>query len=260
MVAEGRAMKKLQGFSLVELAIVLVILGLLVGGVLSGRSLIRASELRTITTQQQQYVTAAHSFKEKYFYLPGDMPNATQLWGPSSDCTMADSGTLTCNGNGDGFVRSLFSPNDTLGGMIPMILGNDERYRFWQHLANARLIEGQFDGVLQDPPMKMNPLLFWTATDLVAAVSGRSTIFDGEYRNILLANAQLLPAEVWGIDNKIDDGKPGSGKMVVYAPNFGSNLSVCTTVAAVPLGGNLTADYLLTGTSTSCGFIFKRAF
>lgn len=251
-------MKVEQGFSLVELSIVLVILGLLVGGILGGKSLIRASELRSITTQYQQYVAAAHSFKGKYFYLPGDMNNAAQVWGQSSDCIVADTGTLTCNGNGDGFVRSLFSPDDTLGGALPMIMGNDERYRFWQHLASAGLIEGQFDGVSQDPPMKLSSNLFWTATDLVETVSGLSSIFNGEYRNILLAESNLLPEEVWNIDNKIDDGKPAQGKMVVYAPT--GTLSVCTNAAAAPLGGNLTADYLLTGTSKQCGFIFKRVF
>ena len=61
-------MEKLrQGFSLVELSIVLVILGLLVGGVLSGQSLIRASELRKYTTSADKYKTAILSFRDKYF-------------------------------------------------------------------------------------------------------------------------------------------------------------------------------------------------
>ncbi len=247
-----------RAFSLVELAIVLVILGLLAGGVLSGRSLIRASELRSISTQYQQYVTAANSFRGKYFFFPGDMPNASQVWGLSSDCSMEDTGTLTCNGDGDGFVRSLFSPNDTIGGALPAMLGNDERYRFWQHLASAGLVDGQFDGVSQDAPLKLKSTTGWVATDLVAAVSNRATIFDGEYRNILLANADLTAEEIWNIDNKMDDEKPGQGKMVVYAPS--SNLSSCTTATVAPLGNNLTADYLLTSTNNVCGFIFKKAF
>jgi prepilin-type N-terminal cleavage/methylation domain-containing protein len=247
-----------RAFSLVELAIVLVILGLLVGGVLTGRTLIRASELRSISTQYQQYVTAANSFRDKYFFLPGDMPNASQVWGLSSDCTIEDTGTLTCDGDGDGFVRSLYSPNDTFGGPLLPLVNNDERYRFWQHLANAGLIDGQFNGVDQDPPMKLGSELFWTATDLVAAVSGRSNIFNGEYRNILLAAANLLPEEIWNIDNKMDDGKPAQGKMVAYVPF--SSLSDCTSATVAPLGGNLNADYLLSGTINNCGFIFKRAF
>ncbi len=56
----------LNAFSLVELSIVLVILGLLVGGVLSGQSLIRAAELRSITEDYARYVTATHTFKDKY--------------------------------------------------------------------------------------------------------------------------------------------------------------------------------------------------
>jgi prepilin-type N-terminal cleavage/methylation domain-containing protein len=48
-----------QGFSLIELSIVLVILGLLTGGILTGQNLIRAAELRSITTQHQGYQTAA---------------------------------------------------------------------------------------------------------------------------------------------------------------------------------------------------------
>jgi prepilin-type N-terminal cleavage/methylation domain-containing protein len=70
-----------RAFSLVELSIVLVILGLLVGGVLSGQSLIHAAELRAVTTEYQKYMTAVRSFKDKYFASPGDMNNATSLWG-----------------------------------------------------------------------------------------------------------------------------------------------------------------------------------
>jgi prepilin-type N-terminal cleavage/methylation domain-containing protein len=68
--------RKQTAFSLVELSIVLVILGLLVGGVLSGQALIRASEMRSITAQANQYRAAIYSFRDKYFAIPGDMANA----------------------------------------------------------------------------------------------------------------------------------------------------------------------------------------
>ena len=73
-----------KGFSLVELSIVLVILGLLIGGILTGQSLIRAAELRSVTTQYQGYVTAVNTFRDKYFALPGDMPNAIDFHSPST--------------------------------------------------------------------------------------------------------------------------------------------------------------------------------
>ena len=72
------------GFSLVELSIVLVILGLLVGGVLTGQSLIRAAELRSVSTEYSRYVASVHTFRDKYFALPGDMTNATQFWGTAA--------------------------------------------------------------------------------------------------------------------------------------------------------------------------------
>ena len=69
-----------KGFSLVELSIVLVILGLLVGGVLSGQSLIRAAELRAATQEYQRYYTATQTFRDKYFAIPGDFNNAQAFW------------------------------------------------------------------------------------------------------------------------------------------------------------------------------------
>jgi prepilin-type N-terminal cleavage/methylation domain-containing protein len=127
-----------QAFSLVELAIVLVILGLLVGGVLAGKSLIHASQLRTVSTQHANYLTAFLSFRDKYLALPGDIPNATQFWGahdPDHSTCLTASGTgtdtLTCNGNGDGNVDGV---------------GSWEMYRAWNHLSNARLIEGSYTG------------------------------------------------------------------------------------------------------------------
>lgn len=122
-------------FSLVELSIVLVILGLLTGGILTGQSLIRASELRAVTTEYQRYATAVQAFRDKYFALPGDMPNATRFWGVQhatlATCqTTASTTALTCDGNGDGNIGYTY-----------------EIFRAWQHLANACLIEGTYNGI-----------------------------------------------------------------------------------------------------------------
>jgi prepilin-type N-terminal cleavage/methylation domain-containing protein len=69
-----------KGFTLVELSIVLVILGLLAGGVLAGQSLIRAAELRSVTTQLEQYSTAIYAFRDRYFAIPGDEEFARRAW------------------------------------------------------------------------------------------------------------------------------------------------------------------------------------
>ena len=90
-----------SGFTLIELSIVLVIVGLIVGGVLVGRDLIKAAELRKQVSQLNEYTTAANTFMIKYGSLPGDVPYATRVeiglpspngFGPSLDalCGMGD--------------------------------------------------------------------------------------------------------------------------------------------------------------------------
>lgn len=133
-----------QAFSLVELSIVLVILGLLAGGVLSGRALIRAAEIKSVGTQYERYHVALNSFRDKYMALPGDMPNATQFWGrmaATADCVTNSSAAVNaskgvCDGNGDG------NPDGT--GAAGK---SEEALQFWRELANAGLIEGTYTGV-----------------------------------------------------------------------------------------------------------------
>jgi prepilin-type N-terminal cleavage/methylation domain-containing protein len=98
--------KKNFAFSLVELSVVLVILGLLTGGVLTGQSLIRASQLNRVIADLDKYKTAIYIFEDKYFSFPGDMTNATQFWGvahatPATCKITASTGKETCNGDGD---------------------------------------------------------------------------------------------------------------------------------------------------------------
>ncbi len=261
-----------SGFSLVELSIVLVILGLLVGGVLTGQSLIRAAELRSVTTELQKFQAATNTFRDKYFALPGDMTNAQSFWGvahaTAATCvTTASSSALTCNGNGDGII-------------LPST-GSNESYRFWQHLANAGLIEGQYDGIshgsavifatastADNSPKSKISNAYWFVFNWpsLSAVGG---LFDGIYNNYLLVGALVAdsypaasvfkPEELWNIDTKVDDGKPAVGKLVVGA---NGGLSTCTTATgtAAAQAATLTADYLLTSTSKTCAAIFRQIF
>ena len=107
-----------KGFSLVELSIVLVILGLLTGGILTGQTLIRAAELRSVNADVQRFQAATRTFQSKYFAFAGDMRNATDFWGAADgndglgdDCYAIDSTILadaaqTCNGDGNGEIAA----------------------------------------------------------------------------------------------------------------------------------------------------------
>jgi len=207
-----------SAFSLVELSIVLVILGLLTGGVLTGQNLIRAAELRSVTTELNNYQTAVMAFKDKYLAFPGDMSNATDFWGAKTGCgaTPSGTGTQTCNGDGTGLISS------------------DEKFTFWQHLSNSGLIEGSYTGepltgtYIAGPgenlPVSKFPNGIWSVTHW--NVIGNSSNFDNNYGNHFLygaisvapwinSSAVLSPIDAWGIDKKIDDGMPATGKLLV---------------------------------------------
>lgn len=228
-------------FSLVELSIVLVILGLLAGGILSGRSLIRAAELRSIGTQYSKYAAATNSFRDKYFALPGDITNATQFWGTSSACGGSDAvAPKTCNGDGNSRIES------------------GETWRFWQHLANAGLIEGGYNGTSQRPASKINPGEWATVYD--GKIFSDSDYFDGEYGNTFKMRASddyygvLTPEELWNIDMKIDDGMPATGKIVL---NSYDGLQFCADTFD---GTIMTAKYLFSSSSAQCGIVFRNQF
>lgn len=215
---------KRSGFSLVELSIVLVVLGLLVGGVLSGQSLIRAAELRSISTEYGKFNTARLSFRDKYFALPGDMSNAYQFWGAACGANATTSST-GCNGDGDGIIETI-APS--------------ENVKAWEHMVRAGLIEGSYDGVgvdigsgqlqlsVTNTPRARLSNAYWDITndtnnaafvdDLGNAIpSGVTTVLIlGSIQTgspYLGALSTLTHAEAWNIDTKLDDGRANKGKI-----------------------------------------------
>lgn len=245
-------------FSLVELSIVLVILGLLTGGVLTGQNLIRAAELRSITTEYHTYQTAVMTFRERYFALPGDMSNATDFWEAAATCpgddTTPSTDKTTCNGNGNGRIGEIGEVG--------------ERYRFWQHLSNAGLVEGSFTGVQgsggtghgvggENIPNAKISNGAWYASEREPNIVGQF-IFDVESIFImgnptvttLPIAAILKPDEMWNLDKKIDDGLPGRGKIIPWS------YVDCTDAASTT---DYDSAYSLQTTSIECSIIFRRS-
>jgi prepilin-type N-terminal cleavage/methylation domain-containing protein len=236
-----------KGFSLVELSIVLVIVGLLVGGILAGQSLIRASELRRVVTDADRYRTAAHAFRDKYFALPGDMTNATSVWGRNDAYCSGQPGAAatpgTCNGDGNGRIAS---------GALD---ASTETHQLWNQLALAGMIEGSFSGIsgsvtstvpgVNAPESSLtNAQWNWQYWNFLP--SGDTWNFAYEIGNRLRIHNLVTGAgvmrvnEAWNIDSKIDDGKPGKGRVLVVLRNN------CTDSADA---FDYDADYLLDRTS-----------
>jgi len=130
--------KRRDGFTLIELSIVLVIIGLIVGGILVGQNLISAATLRAQISQIEKYNTAANTFREKYGYLPGDItPQAVAQFGFTASPTRAGTvGAGDGNGELDGYN----------GVSAASWLQSGEPLFFWEDLStNSHLIEGGFN-------------------------------------------------------------------------------------------------------------------
>lgn len=238
----------MRAFSLVELSIVLVILGLLTGGILTGQSLIRAAELRSVVSDFQRYQSAIYSFRDKYMALPGDFRDAHLFWtsaggdGRDLACFTAQNGnsTATCGGNGDGAVTNAGN-----------VSSYSERFSSWKHLANAGLVEGNYTGRAvtmgtytpnmgsTNPPSRISNAFFDINREnyLAADINnfGLNELFNainlfgpGE----MAGGAVLIPEEAWNIDMKLDDGMPAKGS-VLSTKQSSTTVPDCTTSDAL---------------------------
>lgn len=237
-----RALKAANGFSLVELSIVLVILGLLTGGILAGQSLIRAAELRSVAADFQRYHAAVMSFRDKYMGLPGDMTTAYQFWGTAAGCTntiVVAEGT-GCNGNGDGAWK----------------WWNSEGARGWQFMALSGLIEGSYTGVVvtsvgsvpgtNQPASKIGNAgyyLHYSATDMVTSLRRNAISIGAVISSANTDGPVLTPSEAWNIDSKLDDGLPERG---MFRSFTASGATLCIT------GTSPDTVYSLTTASLQC--------
>lgn len=244
-----------RGFSLVELSIVLVILGLLTGGILAGQSLIRAAELRSVTTEYQRYIAAVQSFRDKFMGLPGDIGNATKFWGDDNtycpDAAITNGTPGTCNGNGDGNLSSSTTASTTA-----------ENYRFWQQLALAGLIEGSYTGIsgplgnrqvllgTNAPASKLKPA-GWYTEPMGIQTSASIFAWEGSYGNPFYFGAAetndiveisaIKPEELWNIDSKLDDGQPAYGNVRDYKNFTGCHTGTTPATASYNLSNNTIA-------------------
>lgn len=273
-----------NGFTLVELAIVLVIIGLIVGGILTGTMLIRSAEIRSTISERDNIQAAINTFRTRYHGLPGDMRNATRFWGAAAPthaaCIALATPTTdgsTCNGNGD---KRIFS--------IPTLTFY-ETFRALQQLSNAELIPATLTGVtgsdgLLDMDIGENVLgskidgAAWllqyvgnvTAATLVTYAGFMDQFFLGEYSHILglgrttevipgVGNIMGAPSfdveEAMAMDLKIDDGKPGTGILKSWRPMpAGPYKNDCATST-----DHKTAQYNV-GAGNECVLLFKVRF
>ena len=111
-------MKKQAGFTLIEIAIVLVIIGLLLGGVLKGQEMMTNAKIKRTSNDFNGVSAAIYSYLDRYSAFPGDDPNANQRWGGA-----------TVSGDGNGIIAGT-------------CFGAGESRQMWDHLRQSGLVAG----------------------------------------------------------------------------------------------------------------------
>lgn len=261
-------MKHQEGFTLIELSMVLVIIGLIVGGILVGQNLISAAAVRAQISQIEKFQTAKNTFYGKYGYLPGDIPNpyATQFG-------FAARGNYNGQGDGDGLITGVYANLPGIAADEYQEIG--EPVMFWVDLSQAGLIEGSFTSASPTaaPTNTSIPMLFpqakigngnFVSIYSVSSQYGGSWVCNGWcFPNVNTFSISVISgfgaggtlntlpgltvAQAYAIDTKIDDGLPMWGRVETMGLNG--------YLPALPSGGGWSGANTLaqqSATATTC--------
>ena len=228
------AMKtKTQGFTLVEVGIVLVIMGLLLGGVLKGQELLTNARVRELIGQQDGVKAAFLGFQDRFKAMPGDYVGA-----------MTSIPNTTQNGNGNGRVESSTTPNESI--------------LAWEHLSRAGFLNATLTyGATESPTTSLRNnygVFLQIAYDGIYGPGSSST--PSMLRHNLKSGCQIPVEVIAEVDRKIDDGAPNGGSFQFsrYQGN-GSNMPTdgTTTAPACTSSPGTTGVWNATNGSTNCG-------
>ncbi|NOU01714.1 MAG: prepilin-type N-terminal cleavage/methylation domain-containing protein [Gallionella sp.] len=193
-------MKRNQsGFTLIEIAIVLVIIGLLLGGVLKGQELINSAKVKNLTNDLKGASVMVYSYQDKFHAVPGDdAAAATHLPAPSTSSTVSVSGTSAGNG--------------VIGGVWNSQTVTDESFIFWQHVRLAGLSQGETSTAT--PATFVPHSTFGGQLGVTSSVNGPISTMTGPF----VACADNVPGKaVKQMDANLDDGVGNTGSVQAIA-------------------------------------------
>ena len=221
--------QKQTGFTLIEIAIVLVIIGLLLGGVLKGQELITSARVRNIITQQDGIKAAFYGFQDRYRAMPGDYAQA-----------MANITGAGGNGNGNGQIE--------LAGAVVSSSKPEEHILVWDHLSHAGFLTGSFVFNVAPSPATSPTNPYNVVLQLIHDIVYFDATSPSPSR-LNLKTGNQVPVEILAeIDRKIDDGNAQRGVF-----RFSAYVAPLGTAPPVTCYNSTTFDWAPTSGQINCG-------
>jgi prepilin-type N-terminal cleavage/methylation domain-containing protein len=207
------------GFTLVEIAIVLVIIGLLLGGILKGQEMITQAKIKNVISDFSGIAAAQYAYQDRYRALPGNDPGAAARWpGPPA----------SVSGTGSGILTGTY--NNTAA--TPL-----ESNYYWQHLRLAGFVAGPGTGLasLQQPQNAA------TGTIGVQTGDGAGGSAMSGFTGLIMCSANLPDKIAIAVDVQLDDGSNATGSVraqIQTAPNPAIHAALVAGDAYVESGTN----------------------
>jgi prepilin-type N-terminal cleavage/methylation domain-containing protein len=192
-----------KGFTLVELAIVLVIIGIILGAVLKGQELINNAKIKRLYNQSREMSAAIYSYYDKYGYYPGDDPNAAARF----------TNPAVTNGNANGLIAvgaANTAPNFACAATAT------EQCDLWSELRQSNLIGGQAGATSFSNPINAFGGAIAASYFQMPVVGAGSTVLLAHWIHL-----QNIPYDVCqSLDRMYDDGNAGSGTIRSEAGDY----------------------------------------
>jgi prepilin-type N-terminal cleavage/methylation domain-containing protein len=205
-----------SGFTLIEIAIVLVIIGLLLGGVLKGQELINSAKVKNLATDFKNIPVYIYGYQDKYKALPGDDLNVTTHVGATATACTPLAASLCAPGNG--IIDGLWNASDITA----------ESFVFWQHVRLAGFGPGSTTANLATSP---DYLPRNAVGGIIGVTNAAQTPITG-LRGTYIVCSDAIPGKfAKQLDNTLDDGNTATGSVMVVAAG------TTTATAPVPTTG-----------------------
>jgi len=217
------------GFTLVEIAIVLMIVGLLIGGILRGQELIQSARVRNIIDQKSAIQTAYIGFMDRYRMLPGDLtaPQAATVGnGAVASAVNPGTGIITWGSEGILFFQNLTAAGFLSCGACMTVLGNGAAT-----IANS-------------PTNVYGGLVTAGFVASVNANAGGWLDTNAGLNRLILTTGESVPSQVLAeVDRKADDGVPGNGQLRFFeTAGTTANAAICAPLPVGAAAGATPAD------------------